>query len=111
MKKTFDDFTTQIQSDELASKSADAKFNDWINDFEDNIIDDYGEVFINHAGETYPIIIGTGHQQVYAALRYMQTLVTCKKRDDELVALLEYISFILTNTAETNIKAMDMLEL
>ena len=31
---------------------------------EDYIIDDYGEVFINHNGTTYPIIIGTGYLQV-----------------------------------------------
>ena len=47
MKKTFDDFTTQIQSDELAVTSADAKFNDWVNDFEDNIIDEDDGDIIN----------------------------------------------------------------
>lgn len=49
MKKTFDDFTTQIQSDELAAKSADGKFNsgegsDWINDFEQQPTDDDGDI-------------------------------------------------------------------
>lgn len=33
MKNTFDDFTTQIQSDELAA----CEGMDWINDFEDDI--------------------------------------------------------------------------
>lgn len=28
---------------------------------EDYIIDDYGEVFINHAGKSFPVILGTGH--------------------------------------------------
>ena len=48
MKKTFDDFTTQIQSDELAAKSADGKFSDvggdWVNDFDDIVNDDDGDI-------------------------------------------------------------------
>ena len=36
MKNTFDDFTTQIQSDELAAREG----MDWINDFEDDCEED-----------------------------------------------------------------------
>lgn len=32
--------------------------------FEDYIVDDYGEVFINFEGKSYPVILGTGYQQV-----------------------------------------------
>lgn len=69
---------------------------------EDYIIDDFGEVFINHAGQSYPIIIGTGHQQVYSAMRYMQTLASLCNKDDELTTLLAYIDTIIKYTKTEN---------
>lgn len=74
-----------------------------ISSSEDYITDDYGEVFINHCGKSYPVIIGTGHQQVYAVLRYMQTLSSICNKNDELTTLLEYINTIITHTHESNI--------
>lgn len=76
---------------------------------EDYIIDDYGEVFINHSGRTYPIITGTGHQQVYGAIRYMQTLVTICNCDKELITILEYIHTIIRITKKTNISNSDCI--
>ena len=38
-KQTFDDFTTQIQSDEIASRGG-YPGGDWINDFDENERDD-----------------------------------------------------------------------
>ena len=74
-----------------------------ITPFEDYIIDDFGEVFINHCGKTYPIIIGTGHIQIYAAMRYMQSLASICKRDDELIILLKYIKNIVNSTKDANV--------
>lgn len=74
---------------------------------EDYTVDDYGEVFINHCGKTYPIIIGTGHIQIYAAMRYMQSLASICKRDDELIILLEYIKNIINSTENTNVASND----
>lgn len=74
-----------------------------ITPYDDYIIDDYGEVFLNHAGKSYPVIIGTGHQQVYGALRYLQTLVTLSKRDSELLTILEYLKTIIDFTQYTNL--------
>ena len=68
----------------------------------DYIIDDYGEVFINHCGRSFPIITGTGHQQVYGAIRYMQTLASLRNKEDELTSLLEYVELIINYTKETN---------
>lgn len=76
--------------------------------YEDYIIDDYGEVFLNHAGKSYPIIIGTGHQQVYGALRYLQTLVTNTKRDLEFVTILVYLKMLIDATCETNAPNRDL---
>ena len=39
----FDDFTTQIQSDEIASRDG----VDWVNDFEDDDMDDHDPDIIN----------------------------------------------------------------
>lgn len=75
---------------------------------EDYIIDDYGEVFINHAGRSFPVIIGTGHQQVYAALRYLQTLVSNTGRNHEFITILEYLSTILRVTRGSNIPNSDL---
>lgn len=75
----------------------------------DYIIDDYGEIFINHCGKTYSIITGTGHQQVYGAIRFMQTLADIRKKENELTILLEYIQLIIDTTKETNESNSDML--
>lgn len=45
---------------------------------EDYTIDDFGEVFINHKGKTYPIITGTGHTQVYSEYKVIPYMVTNK---------------------------------
>lgn len=74
-----------------------------ITSYEDYIIDDYGEVFINHADNSYPVIIGTGYQQVYGALRYLQTLATNTNHNSELIAILDYQKTIIEATRETNI--------
>lgn len=71
--------------------------------YEDDIVDDYGEVFISHLGKSYSVIIGTGHQQVYGALRYLQTLSDVCNRQAELTDLLEYSNTILAFTHASNI--------
>lgn len=100
--------TQQIVSyDDLSSFYSEISSYIGITSYEDHIIDDYGEVFINHAGKSYPVIIGTGHLQVYGALRYMQTLVSNIGRDNEFVAILEYINTIIQLTNKTNIPCPD----
>lgn len=74
---------------------------------EDYTIDDFGEVYINHGGKTYPVITGTGHIQVYAAMRYMQTLSQITNHDDELSILLEYVKLIISNTQNINIENIE----
>lgn len=75
---------------------------------EDYTIDDFGEIFINHLGKTYPIITGTGHILVYSAIRFMQTLTSVCGRDDELRDILEYLSTIIDLTREHNIPRDDL---
>ena len=75
--------------------------------FEDYVVDDYGEVFINFDGKSYPVILGTGHQQVYAVIRYLQTLADITNHNMELKTILEYVRTILLFTADTNIPNAD----
>ena len=75
--------------------------------FEDYVVDDYGEVFINFDGKSYPVILGTGHQQVYAVIRYLQTLVDTTNHDKEFKTILEYIHTILLFTVDTNVPNID----
>ena len=74
---------------------------------EDYIIDDYGEVFINHNGTIYPIIIGTGYLQVYSMVRYLQTLARVHNVEEEFCSILEYSKTIIEFTKETNIPNVD----
>ena len=74
---------------------------------EDYIIDDYGEVFINHNGTTYPIIIGTGYLQVYSMVRYLQTLARVHNVEEEFCSILEYSKTILDFTKTNNIPNSD----
>ena len=74
---------------------------------EDYIIDDYGEVFINHNGTSYPVIIGTGYLQVYSMVRYLQTLVRIHNVEEEFCSILEYSKTIIEFTKETNIPNVD----
>lgn len=70
---------------------------------EDYIIDDYGEVFINHNETSYPIIIGTGYLQVYSMVRYLQTLARIHEVEEDLCSILEYNKTIIDFTKKSNI--------
>ena len=70
---------------------------------EDYIIDDYGEVFINHNDTSYPIIIGTGYLQVYSMVRYLQTLVRIHDVEKDFCSILEYYKTIIDFTKKSNI--------
>ena len=70
---------------------------------EDYIIDDYGEVFINHNETSYPIIIGTGYLQVYSMVRYLQTLARIHGVEKDFCSILEYYKTIINFTKKSNI--------
>lgn len=74
---------------------------------EDYIIDDYGEVFINHNGTSYPVIIGTGYLQVYSMVRYLQTLAHVHNVEEEFCSILEYSKTIIDFTKTSNIPNSD----
>ena len=70
---------------------------------EDLTLNDFGEVKLIVDGIAYPVILGTGHEQVYNALSFVQTLAEIMKKEEELVAILEYGGKII-NSLQSNIK-------
>lgn len=78
-----------------------------ITGYEDYTVDDFGEVFIEFKGETFPVVIGTGHEQVYAAIRFLTTLVSITNREDEFLSLLRYVEIIIDTLKEQNIYNAD----
>lgn len=71
---------------------------------EDYTLPDFGEAFINIKGKSYPIILGTGHQSIYAAMRYMVTLAKLCAREDELITVLDYLDYIISSLNDFNQK-------
>ena len=76
-----------------------------ITPYEDYTIDDFGEVYINYKDTSYPIILGTGHSQVYAAMNFMITLADIMKKDSEMHQVLSYNKIIIESLQEYNLKS------
>lgn len=68
----------------------------------ERIIDDFGEIYINYLGNTYPIITGTGHTQVYGVARLLPYICERLNKQTELLALLSYVKCIISNLAANN---------
>ena len=71
-------------------------------DWDDYIHGDFGEVSIKYNNTNYPVILGTGHEQVYAALHFLLSLVNNLERQDELITLLEYTKFYIMSLHSNN---------
>lgn len=70
---------------------------------EDLTLNDFGEVKINVDGEMFPVILGTGHEQVYGAMNFMPVLARVIKMTDELKVILHYNLTIINALADSNI--------
>ncbi len=60
--------------------------------FEDTVIDDFGEVVIKVYGRPYNVIIGTGYNQVFGCLFFLEHLAEICDKKDELLEVLNYYS-------------------
>ncbi|UHA60704.1 SEC-C domain-containing protein [Metabacillus litoralis] len=65
--------------------------------YEDLTLCDFGEVQININDVYYPIILGTGHEQVFGVMNFMEQLAKITDRETELITLLEYNKLIILN--------------
>lgn len=63
--------------------------------FEDTIIDDFGEVIIKVYGKPYNVIIGTGYNQVFGCLFFLEQLADLCDKKNELLEVLDYYSGLI----------------
>lgn len=73
-----------------------------LSDWDDVIIDDFGEIFINYQTKTYPVIAGTGHQMVYPAIRFIPYVCEHMGRQEEFLVLLSYLEHTITTLGSSN---------
>ncbi|WP_239615470.1 YecA family protein [Cohnella mopanensis] len=74
---------------------------------EDLTLNDFGEVKINVGGESFPIILGTGHEQVYAAMNYLPILAKVIDMNEDLNTILLYNRKIIDTLAGSNDSSSD----
>lgn len=69
---------------------------------DDYTVEDFGEVRINYENRFYRVIIGTGHNNVFACLNFLPVLARKTSHEDELKLALDYSSRILDYFMEDN---------
>lgn len=74
---------------------------------EDLTLNDFGEVKIIVDGETFPVILGTGHERVYAVMKFLPVLAEIIDMTDDLKAVLYYNREIINALADSNISSSD----
>ena len=75
-----------------------------ITPLDDLCLNDFGEIHVNFKDKPYPIITGTGHQQVYANARFLTNITSFTNTDDELQTILTYQEEVITALRPANIK-------
>ena len=84
--KAFDDFKTFFEKIYDILKP---------NAFDDYTVEDFGDVRINYNDKFYRVIIGTGHNNVFASLNFLPILAKQTHHETELALVLEYYSNII----------------
>lgn len=69
---------------------------------DDYTVEDFGEVRLRYNDKFYHVIIGTGHNNVYACLNFLPTLARKISREEELCLALEYVSGTIDYFIEEN---------
>ena len=69
---------------------------------DDYTVEDFGEVRIRYNDKFYHVIIGTGHNNVFACLNFLPTLTRKISHEQELNLALEYVSGIIDYFIEEN---------
>lgn len=70
--------------------------------YDDAVVEDYGDVSIEVFGKKYSVIIGTGHNMVFACLQFLPILASELGKEDELIEVMTYNSFVIDYLKETN---------
>lgn len=74
---------------------------------EDLTLNDFGQVKINVDDEMFSVILGTGHEQVYAVLNFLPELARIIGMKDDLKVILHYNNIIINTLAESNVSSSD----
>ena len=74
---------------------------------DDRITDDFGEVFINYIGKTYPIITGTGHIQVYPCIQFIPYVCEKLGKQEEFLTILSYLKTVISVLESSNTMHQD----
>ncbi|WP_320986474.1 hypothetical protein, partial [Hungatella effluvii] len=69
---------------------------------DDYTVEDFGEVRIRYNDKFYRVIIGTGHNNVFACLNFLPTLARKISHEEELSLALEYSAGVLDYFIEEN---------
>lgn len=69
---------------------------------DDYTVEDFGEVRLRYNDKFYRVIIGTGHNNVYACLNFLPILARKISREEELCLALEYVSGTIDYFIEEN---------
>lgn len=70
--------------------------------YDDAVVEDYGDVSIEVFGKKYSVIVGTGHNMVFACLQFLPILACEVKKEDELIEVMTYNSFIIDYLKDVN---------
>ena len=70
--------------------------------YDDPVVEDYGDVSVEVFGKKYSVIIGTGHNMVFACLQFLPMLACETKKEDELIEVMTYNSFIIDYLRDSN---------
>lgn len=74
---------------------------------EDLTLNDFGQVKINIDDEMFSVILGTGHEQVYAVMNFLPELASIIEMKDDLKVILHYNNRIINALAESNVSSSD----
>lgn len=69
---------------------------------DDKTIDDFGEVFINYSGKTYPIITGTGNLLVYPCIKFIPYVCEKLGNQEDLLTILSYLKTVISVLGPSN---------
>lgn len=70
---------------------------------EDYTLSDFGQIKIKVFGEYYSVILGTGHEQVYATMSFISELADILDKREDVKAVFEYNSMVIDTLAKNNV--------
>jgi hypothetical protein len=73
-----------------------------ISPMDDNICKDFGEVRLRFNDKFYPVILGTGHENVFSALGFLPYVSKYSEHNMLTIACLEYVELLINTLSQYN---------